>query len=256
MSAELPNSSSLRSKRRAEQLRRRKRLAESVRRHVESGGKYISKRDKIRLQKEKLKQSLTGGVKFCIDCSFENELSAKEISKLAQQFCRTYGANKKAVEPFSLHLVNFNTSGQLAECCRRKCCGFDNYLIGFHPESPVEVFRDLKIVYLSPDAPSPLLEIEKDSVYVVGGLIDESIEKARGRSLDSAAMLNVTALRLPIDEFAPDDWNPQNRTKASALCINTLVEILLDVMHNHDWRQAFDKHLPRRYRSQGIQEDA
>lgn len=66
----------------------------------------------------------------------------------------------------------------------------------------------------------------------------------------------MTALRLPIDEFAPDDWNPQNRIKASALCINTLVEILLDVMHKHDWRQAFDKHLPHRYRTCSIQEDA
>lgn len=76
MSTEHPNSS-LHSKRKAERLRRRKRLAESIRRHVESGGEYISKRDKIRLQKEKLRQNLTNGVKFCIDCSFENELSAK-----------------------------------------------------------------------------------------------------------------------------------------------------------------------------------
>ncbi|KAM3182234.1 hypothetical protein ACTXT7_012793 [Hymenolepis weldensis] len=223
--------SNILSKRKIEKLRRRNRLAESIRRYVKSGGVHISKRDRIKLDKEKLKQNLANG----------------EISKLAQQFCRTYGANKKAVVPLSIHLVNFNSSGPLAECCRRKCCGFDNYQIGFHAESPTEVFKDQKIIYLSPDAPDPLIEVEKDIVYVVGGLIDESIEK--GRSLDKAANLNVSAARLPIDEFAPADWNPQNRVKASALCINTLVEILLDVMHTKDWRQAFNKHLPHRYRT-------
>lgn len=81
--------------------------------------------------------------------------------------------------PLSIHLVNFNSSGPLAECCRRKCCGFDNYQIGFHAESPTEVFKDQKIIYLSPDASNPLIEVEKDVVYVVGGLIDESIEKVR-----------------------------------------------------------------------------
>ncbi|VUZ51037.1 unnamed protein product [Hymenolepis diminuta] len=246
MSGELLPSNIL-SKRKMEKFRRRKRLAESIRRHVESGGEHISKRVRIKLDKEKLKQNLANGVKFCIDCSFEKDLSQKEISKLAQQFCRTYGANKKATVPFSMHLVNFNSSGPLAECCRRKCCGFDNYQIGFHAESPTEVFKDQKIIYLSPDAPDPLIEVEKDVVYVVGGLIDESIEK--GRSLDKATNLNVSAARLPIDEFAPADWNPQNRVKASALCINTLVEILLDVMHIKDWRQAFDKHLPHRHRT-------
>nr|CUU00331.1 hypothetical transcript [Hymenolepis microstoma] len=230
-----------------EKLRRRKRLAESIRLHVESGGEHMSKRDQIKLDKEKLKQNLANGVKFCIDCSFEKDLSQKEISKLAQQFCRTYGANKKAIVPLSINLVNFNSSGPLAECCRRKCCGFDNYQIGFHAESPTKVFKDQEIIYLSPDAPDPLIEIKKDAVYVVGGLIDESIKK--GRSLDEATKLNVSAARLPIDEFAPAHWNPQNRVKASALCINTLVEILLDVMRTKDWRQAFDRHLPHRYRT-------
>lgn len=76
MSGELLPSNIL-SKRKIEKLRRRKQLAESIRRHVESGGEHISKRDRIKLDKEKLKQNLANGVKFCIDCSFEKDLSQK-----------------------------------------------------------------------------------------------------------------------------------------------------------------------------------
>lgn len=67
----------LRTRRRLERLRRRKRNAESIRRCLEAGGEYISKRERIRLSKEKLRQNLASGVKFCIDCSFEGDMSAK-----------------------------------------------------------------------------------------------------------------------------------------------------------------------------------
>nr|CDS15705.1 RNA guanine 9 methyltransferase [Echinococcus granulosus] len=242
--------SNLRTKRRLERLRRRKRDTESIRRHLEAGGEYISKRERIRLSKERLRQNLVSGVKFCIDCSFEGDMSAKEHSKFAQQLCRVYGANKKAVSPLSLHLVNFNPAGLLAECCRRKCCGFDNYQIGFHVGSPTDVFKSQRIVYLSPDASDPLLDVDKCSVYVAGGLIDENIVK--GRSLDTASRLGISAVRLPIQEFAPRDWSPQNPAKSSSLPLNIVVEILLAYLQHRDWRTALDHHLPHRFRTPSI----
>ncbi|VDM31711.1 unnamed protein product [Hydatigera taeniaeformis] len=265
MSAE-KRSSDLSTKRRLERLRRRKRDVESIRRHLEAGGEYISKRERIRLSKEKLRQNLATGIKFCIDCSFEDDMSAKamfgavlfncflhassfvqERSKFAQQLCRIYGVNKKATNPFSLHLVNFNTEGPLAKCCRKKCSGFDNYQIGFHAGSPTNVFKSNQIFYLSPDAPDPLLDLDRYSVYVAGGLVDENITK--GKSLDTASKLGIPAVRLPIKEFAPGDWSPRNPVKSSALPLNILVEILLAFLQNRDWRTALDQCLPHRFRT-------
>ncbi|VDK35368.1 unnamed protein product [Taenia asiatica] len=240
-------SADLRTKRRVERLLRRKRNAESIRRHLEAGGEYISKRERIRLSKEKLRQNLSNGVKFCIDCSFEDDMSAKEHSKFAQQLCRIYGANKKAVIPFSLHLVNFDPVGPLAMCCRKKCSGFDAYQIGFHVGSPTDVFKSQQIFYLSPDASDPLLDVDRCSVYVVGGLVDENI--AKGKSLDTASKLGIPTVRLPIQEFAPTDWSPQNSTKSSALPLNIVVEILLAFLQHRDWRTALDQCLPRRFRT-------
>ena len=49
--------------------------------------------------------------------------------------------------------------------------------MGFHSVSPTEAFKDQKIIYLSPESSNPLLDIDKDAVYVAGGLIDEQLLK-------------------------------------------------------------------------------
>ncbi len=143
--------------------------------------------------------------------------------------------------------------------------------MGFHSTSPAESFNKTKIVYLSPEASTALLEIDNDAVYVAGGLVDEQLLKvnqtnlrfisvklnhtnhisvfSKGKSLYAAAELGANAVRLPIDEFAPSDWCPQNKAKSSALPINTVVEILLTFMESQDWRIALEKHLPRRFRT-------
>ena len=71
----------------------------------------------------------------------------------------------------------------------------------------------------------------------------------KGKSCDAAKRLNVPAVRLPIEEFAPVDWFPQNRVKASALPLNTVVEILLTFLEHGDWRATLDHCLPKRSRT-------
>lgn len=93
MAGEIPPKVSL-SKRKIEKLRRRKRQAESIRRHIESGGEHISKKERLRIDKERLKQNLASGVKFCIDCSFEKDLSQKVSNSFSALF-------------FSLKFMNF-----------------------------------------------------------------------------------------------------------------------------------------------------
>ncbi len=41
-----------------------------------------------------------------------------------------------------------------------------------------------QVVYLTPDADAPLLDLSPDNVYVIGGLVDEHIIK--GLTLDKA----------------------------------------------------------------------
>ncbi|VDN10058.1 unnamed protein product [Dibothriocephalus latus] len=170
-----------------------------------------------------------------------------ERSKFAQQFCRAYGANKSSPEPFSLHLTNFSMNSALGACCREKCSGFENYKIGFHAVSPAIAFPASKLVYLSPDAHSPLLDIELDTIYVIGGLVDENVRK--GVSLAAANAIGTESARLPLQEFGPEGWGAENKTKSSALPINIVLSILLSYRQHKDWRKALETNLPKRFQT-------
>ncbi|VDM01120.1 unnamed protein product [Schistocephalus solidus] len=169
----------------------------------------------------------------------------QERSKFAQQFCRAYGANKSSPDPFSLHLTNFSMESALGVCCRQKCSGFENYKIGFHSLSPTMAFPTSKLVYLSPDAQSPLLDLETDTIYVIGGLVDENVR--RGASLAAANDIAIESARLPLEKFGPQGWGAANKTKSSALPINIVLSILLSYRQHKDWRKAFETNLPRRF---------
>ena len=40
----------------------------------------------------------------------------------------------------------------------------------------VELFDSASVVYLSPDATDILTDLEEDKVYVIGGLVDDSVK--------------------------------------------------------------------------------
>ncbi|BHF61001.1 tRNA (guanine(9)-N(1))-methyltransferase activity [Sparganum proliferum] len=233
-------------KRKDEKRRRRERDALTTQESVKAGN-YVPKRTLVRQSRERMMEILLNAPKICIDCSFESLMSPKERSKFAQQLCRAYGANKSSPEPFSLHLTNFSMESALGICCRQKCSGFENYKIGFHAVSPAIQFPTSKLVYLSPEAQSPLLDLEPDTIYVIGGLVDENVRK--GTSLAAADSLGVETTRLPLQEFGPEGWGAGNRTKSSALPINIVLSILLSYRQHKDWRKAFETNLPKRFQT-------
>ena len=63
-----------------------------------------------------------------------------------------------------------------------------------------QVFPDKHIVYLTPDSPNPLTTLAADDVYVIGGLVDESI--IRGLTFGAASTASIRTARLPIAEHA------------------------------------------------------
>ena len=47
--------------------------------------------------------------------------------------------------------------------------------------APVSELFDVKdVIYLTPDAEDMLEELDKDKVYIIGGIVDESIIKVGG----------------------------------------------------------------------------
>ncbi|OXB83679.1 UNVERIFIED_CONTAM: hypothetical protein H355_015327 [Colinus virginianus] len=104
-------------------------------------------------------------------------MTPKETSRLAAQIRRLYGANRQSERPFWLCLTEFVAGSPIHRECIRMNDGFSGYLMDTTQESYLDLFPLDAIVYLTPDSENVLEDIDPKKVYVLGGLVDESIHK-------------------------------------------------------------------------------
>ncbi|ELU10338.1 hypothetical protein CAPTEDRAFT_158169 [Capitella teleta] len=203
---------------------------------------HVNKKEKLRLMKEKLEESMKTGQRVCIDLSLEGVMSAKQTSRLVQQLGRLYGANRKADKPLWLHFTSLDPGSYLYKECVRKNCGFEKYMITMTEKSHAAVFPTEEIVYLSPDSETTLEEISKDKVYVIGGLVDDSVDKDRTKN--RAAEKGLKTAKLPIEKYMRKSGSIGNFSKV--LTVNQVFDILLVFYNTQDWRKALEAGVPKR----------
>ncbi|NXT62045.1 TM10B methyltransferase, partial [Chaetops frenatus] len=103
------------------------------------------------------------------------------------------------------------------------------------PESFLDLFPLDAIVYLTPDSENVLEDIDPDKVYVLGGLVDESIHKQL--TLRRAQDQSLQTARLPIREYmvkAPNSRNYHSET----LAINQVFDVLSTYYETRSWPAA------------------
>ncbi|KAI1239615.1 hypothetical protein IHE44_0011034, partial [Lamprotornis superbus] len=154
--------------------------------------------------------------------------------------------------------------------------GFAGYLMDTTPESYLDLFPLETIVYLTPDSENVLEDIDPDKVYVLGGLVDESIHKVRGAcpvsrdipvlccepqgrlwlcghacgavcqrvrvslqqlTLRRAREQCLQTARLPIREYMVRAPNPRNY-HSETLAINQVFDILSTYYETRSWPAA------------------
>ncbi|XP_056225979.1 tRNA methyltransferase 10 homolog B isoform X1 [Seriola aureovittata] len=227
------------SKRKEEKQRRK------LNREQESGASadcpQFTKRVMKAITKERLAEAQTTGSKLCVDLSMTDCMSDKEISRLAGQLRRLYGSNKKAARPFHLFLTDLREDSRLYRECIRMNDGFLNYMMDITEESCLDLFPTETIIYLSPDAEEALETVDADKVYVLGGLVDESIQKKL--SFSRAGELSVRTARLPIDEFMVKKNNAKN-FHSKILAVNQVFDILLTFCDTGSWSDALQAWFP------------
>uniref|UniRef100_A0A8C6WWX5 tRNA methyltransferase 10 homolog B n=1 Tax=Neogobius melanostomus TaxID=47308 RepID=A0A8C6WWX5_9GOBI len=227
------------SKRREEKQRRKLNREQ----HLDCNGDapQLTKRVLKAITKERLAEAQSTGPRLCVDLSMTDCMSDKEISRLAGQLRRLYGSNKKATRPFHLFLTDLREDSRLYRECVRMNNGFLSYAIDITGESCLDVFTSETIIYLTPDAEQALQSVDPDKVYVLGGLVDESIQKKL--SLSRATELSVLTARLPIDEYMTKKNNPKN-FHSKILAINQVFDILLTFCDTGSWTEAFRRWFP------------
>ncbi|XP_046896751.1 tRNA methyltransferase 10 homolog B [Hypomesus transpacificus] len=225
---------SKRSKRRDEKTKRKQN-------RTDVDNPQFSKRVTKAITKERLAEAQTSGPKLCLDLSMTDNMSDKEISRLASQIRRLYGSNRKATRPFHLYLAALSQDSRLYRECLRMNDGFHSYVMDVTEVSCLDLFPPENVTYLTPDAEEALERIEPDKVYVLGGLVDESIQ--RKITYMRAKELNVRTARLPIDEYMVKKENPKN-FYSKILSINQVLDILLTLRDTGSWIKALQAWFP------------
>lgn len=122
----------LKKKRVFEKERRKEKKAAARRRLVAASTSekpYLTRKTERKIAREKLASALEQGVKVCVDMSFVNIMSPKEIGQLASQIGYMYSTNKRFEKPFCMHLTSFIKGSSLYEQVFKRCSGFENYKV-------------------------------------------------------------------------------------------------------------------------------
>ena len=186
-------------------------------------------------QSAAVEAALEGGLRVVLDLSYGAHMSAREHNSLQRQLSRCWGANRRAAAPVSLHLAG------LAQC-PAACLppGGDHLRWKVHrlDERVEERFPPASLTFLTPDAPDVLGALDPARVYVIGGLVDRSVQKAA--SLARARGLGAATARLPLEAHSAivDAREP--------LTLDAVLTILLEYNASADWGRAITAALPER----------
>jgi len=190
-------------------------------------------------QLSRLIAAQNSSIKICIDLQYEHLMNTKELNHLSNQLKRVYSANKKSLKPFHLYFTNLNMDGEIYKTCCQKNVGFDRYLVDMEELNVLQIFDSDDLIYLSPDADNYLTEMDMDKVYVIGGLVDDSVKKQVTLNFSNQSCIQTYKLPIPLYMERKSEGSFKQ-----ILTINQIFEILLKFYETEDWREALAVGVP------------
>ncbi|KAM4743580.1 tRNA methyltransferase 10 homolog C [Anableps anableps] len=184
-------------------------------------------------------QAMLFGQPIVFDMSYESNMSRREIENTASQLLEVEGWNRRATEPFHLHFCNLQSDGLYKkELLKRYGTEtWDRLLITSTEQHYTDIFPREQLVYLTADSPNVLRSFDHSKVYVIGALVDRSIQS--GLSLANAKRLKLATARLPLDEFLHWDMGAKNLT------LDQMIRIMLTIKDTGKWEEAL-QFVPKR----------
>ncbi|KAF4659762.1 hypothetical protein FOL47_007455 [Perkinsus chesapeaki] len=176
------------------------------------------------------------------NCGFTDQMQDKEITSLAKQLQLAYNVLKRSVDScVQFHLVGVDAALQ----SRLEPQGYENWKVHVDEGPYWNTFAGRDIVVLTPDATEDLETVEKGKVYVIGGLVDRTIAKnetfSQANRLDPTPATggSIVMRKLPVRKYLPHVTLP-------VLNINTVVEILLEILGGSAWSDVLEYKVPQR----------
>lgn len=184
-------------------------------------------------------QSMVFDQPLVFDMSYESSMSRREIENTVSQLMEVEGWNRRAPEPFHLHFCNLQPNGTyMQELLKRYGAEtWNRLLITSTDRQHVDVFPREQLVYLTADSPNVLRTFDHSKVYIIGALVDRSIQS--GLSLANAKRLKLATARLPLDEYLQWDIGAKNLT------LDQMIRIMIKLRETGKWEEAL-KFVPQR----------
>jgi len=223
-------------KRKEERQRRRERFKEK-RQNDEQPKKEVIKQEQL----ERLMNAQQNGIKVCIDLQYAENMSSKEIQHLSNQLKRVYGSNKASKDPFNLTFCSLKKDDQIYKICEEKITGFSNFHVTMSELSVSSEFDLSDIIYLTPDATQYLDTLSHDKVYVIGGLVDDTVQSKV--SLQYSDQEGLTTRKLPISLYME---KAEAGTFKQILTVNQVFDILVKYQETNSWPVALQAGVPPR----------
>ncbi|XP_076839491.1 tRNA methyltransferase 10 homolog C [Brachyhypopomus gauderio] len=179
-------------------------------------------------------QGMRFGQPLIFDMSYEHHMSRREVENTISQLLETEGWNRRATDPFHLHFCNLQPDGAYhRELLKRYGQeAWERLPVTTTSRRHVDTFPPESLVYLTADSPNVLGAFDHGKVYIVGAMVDRSIQS--GVSLANAKRLRLATARLPLDQFLHWDCGAKNLT------LDQMIRILLTVKDTGSWEKALE----------------
>ncbi|XP_030060967.1 tRNA methyltransferase 10 homolog C [Microcaecilia unicolor] len=173
------------------------------------------------------------GQPLVFDMVYDKYMTNMEIQNTISQLLETEGCNRRSPDPFHIHFCSLQTEGPYQkEFLKRYRETWDKLLVTTTEKAHIEMFPKEKLVYLTADSPNVMKTYEHDKIYIIGSLVDRSIQT--GLSLANAKRLNLSTARLPLEKYL--HWEIGNKT----LTLDQMIRILLTLKDTGDWKKALE----------------
>lgn len=196
---------------------------------------------------EKLTKGRESGLNVIVDCGFENQMNVKELKSLAQQLNYVHLRMKKSENLFRLALINY--TGGFPEISKER--NINNWTFADLEVGDITEYvnkRGLNVenlVYLSPDADEELESFDYSKVYIIGGIVDATVNLNQTR--EKAKEFKIKSQKLPLDQFRKvNHFRP-------CLNINTVFYIIDNYLASKDMTLAILDALPERFKEEYLE---
>ncbi|KAM9366489.1 tRNA methyltransferase 10 homolog C [Symphorus nematophorus] len=179
-------------------------------------------------------QAMVFGQPLVFDLSYESNMSRRELENTVSQLMEVEGWNRRSTEPYHLHFCNLQPDGAYKQELLKRygAEAWDRLFITSTDRQHVDVFPREQLVYLTADSPNVLRTFDHSKVYIIGALVDRSIQS--GLSLANAKRLKLATARLPLDEFLHWDVGAKNLT------LDQMVRIMITLKETGSWEKALE----------------